>query len=67
MAEFNEVYVILYKDEKDNQIKPILNKFGGMRLFITFSKANSIANEMTKSTNIKHYPHSIQIDRCLFE
>ena len=66
MAEFNEVYVVLYKDTEGTN-KPVMNSEGGLRLFMTFSKANSIANEMTKSTNITHYPHSIQIDRCLFE
>lgn len=67
MGDFNEVYVILYKDEKDNQIKPILNKFGGMRLFITWTKAYEIAQELTKKTNVQHYPHSFEIDRILFE
>lgn len=67
MSEFNEVYVILYKDETDNQIKPILNEMGGMRLFMTWSKAHDVAQDLTRQTNVEHYPHSFEIDRALFE
>ena len=67
MGEFNEVYVILYKDESDCQIKPIMNENGGMRLFMTYSKANKVAKELTESTSINHYPHSMEINRTLFE
>lgn len=67
MGEFNEVYVILYRDEKDDQIKPILNMYGGMRLFITFTKANTVAKELAEKNGIEYYPHSIEIERKLFE
>lgn len=66
MSDFNEVYVILYKDT-DGTIKPVMNDEGGMRLFLTFTKANNIANEMSEVSDIKYHPHSIQIDRRLFE
>ena len=67
MGDFNEVYVILYKDEKDSQIKPIMNNDGGMRLFMTWTKAYNVAQELTKNTSVPHYPHSFEIDRTLFE
>ena len=66
MGDFNEVYVILYKDN-DGTIKPVMNNEGGMRLFMTFTKANNIANELSEESGLTYYPHSIQIDRCLFE
>lgn len=66
MGEFNEVYVILYKDS-EGTIKPVMNEDGGMRLFMTFTKANSIAKELSKDGSIEYYPHSIQIERKLFE
>lgn len=66
MSDFNEVYVILYKDT-DGTIKPVMNDEGGMRLFLTFTKANNVANEMSENSDIKYRPHSIQIDRHLFE
>lgn len=66
MGDFNEVYVILYKDS-EGTIKPVLNDEGGMRLFMTFTKAYNVSNELSKKTGITHYPHSFQIDRVLFE
>lgn len=66
MSEFNEVYVILYKDN-DGTIKPVMNNEGGMRLFMTFTKANGVAQELGKDSDIVYAPHSIQIDRNLFE
>lgn len=66
MGDFNEVYVILYKDN-DGTIKPVLNNEGGMRLFLTFTKANQISQELTAQTGIKYHPHSIEINRDLFE
>jgi hypothetical protein len=67
MSEFNEIYVILYKDENDNQIKPILNDKGGLRLFMTWTKVHKVAKEMSDKTQIEHYPHSFEINRVLFE
>ena len=66
MGDFNEVYVILYKDT-NGTIKPVMNDEGGIRLFMTFTKANNIANEMNKESGIEYHPHSIQIERHLFE
>ena len=66
MGDFNEVYVILYKDT-NGTIKPVMNDEGGMRLFLTFTKANNVANEMSEKSDIKYHPHSIQIERHLFE
>ena len=66
MGEFNEVYVILYKDN-DGTIKPVMNDGGGMRLFMTFTKAYNVSTELSEKTGITYYPHSFQIDRILFE
>lgn len=67
MGEFNQIYVILYKDEKDCQIKPVMNENGGMRLFMTWNKAYNVAQELTEKTNVAHLPHALEIDRILFE
>ena len=66
MGDFNEVYVILYKDD-DGTIKPVMNDDGGMRLFMTFTKAYNVSNELMKKTGTPHYPHAFEIDRVLFE
>ncbi len=66
MGEFNEVYVILYKDN-DGTIKPVMNNDGGMRLFITFTKANTVAKELAEKNGLEYHPHSIEIERKLFE
>lgn len=66
MGEFNEVYVILYKDT-EGVIKPVLNNENCLRLFMTFTKAKNTADSLTADTGVQHYPHSFKIDRTLFE
>ena len=66
MGDFNEVYVILYKDD-EGTIKPVMNDEGGMWIFMTFTKAYNVAQEMSQTTGNKYYPHSFEIDRTLFE
>ncbi len=66
MGDFNEVYVILYKDN-DGTIKPVMNNDGGLRLFMTFTKANTVAKELAEKDGAEYVPHSIEISRDLFE
>lgn len=66
MSDFNQVWLILFKSE-DGTIKPVNNDEGGLRLFMTYSKAKKIADELGEKTGIYHYPHTIEINRALFE
>lgn len=66
MGDFNEVYIILYKDS-DGTIKPVMNNDGGLRLFMTFTKANTVAKELGEKDGAEYVPHSMEINRDLFK
>ena len=66
MSEFNQVYLILYKNE-EGVIKPVMNEEGGLRLFMTFTRAKKVADELGEKTGVYHYPLVIEINRTLFE